>query len=86
MKAVGKYIVIIPKKEPRKKTASGLLLGEKDREDVRYREATIQSIGTEVKGVESGDHIYYDKFAGDIIEIEDDTYTVIKESDVIIVL
>ena len=37
-------------------------------------------------GVESGDHIYYDKFAGDIIEIEDDTYTVIKESDVIIVL
>jgi chaperonin GroES len=86
MKAVGKYIVIIPKKEPRKKTASGLLLGEKDREDVRYREATIQSIGTEVNGVKSGDHIYYDKFAGDIIEIEDDTYTVIKESDVIIVL
>tara|TARA_R110002020_G_scaffold7771_3_gene32227 strand:+ start:3391 stop:3651 length:261 start_codon:yes stop_codon:yes gene_type:complete len=86
MKAVGNYLVITPKKELQKKTAGGLILGEKDREDIRYREAVVESIGLDVKGVQISDIIYYDKFAGDSIEINNIEYTVIKESDVIIIL
>jgi co-chaperonin GroES (HSP10) len=86
MKAVGTYLIITPKKDLAEKTKGGLILREKDREDIRYKQAVVESVGIEVKGVEIGDIICYDKIAGDQIEINKSMYTVIKESDVVIVL
>jgi chaperonin GroES len=86
MKAVGKYIVIEPLKEDNKKTKGGLILTEKQREDIRYVLAKVKSVGTDVNGIKAGNEIYYDKFAGTKIEIKDEEYQVIKESDVVIVL
>ena len=55
MKAIGKYIVINPIKEKENKTKGGLLLAENQREDIRYRKATIMEPGTEVKVLKKGD-------------------------------
>ena len=86
MKAVGKYIVISPKKEISKTTKGGLILGEKNREDIRYREAEVINVGNEVNVIKKGDKIYYDKSSGFNVEIKQNTYKIIKEFDVVIIL
>tara|TARA_A100001201_G_scaffold34104_2_gene36424 strand:+ start:950 stop:1210 length:261 start_codon:yes stop_codon:yes gene_type:complete len=86
MKAIGKYIVIDPIKETTSKTKGGLILAEAQREDIRYRQANIKSVGNDVKGLKAGNKIYYDKAAGFNIEIKQEKYKVIKEQDVVIVL
>ena len=86
MKAIGKYIVIKEIKDKNTTTASGLMLTENDREDIRYREGSVVKIGTDVVGVSDGDSIYYDRHAGFGIELEKVQYKVIKEQDVVIVL
>ena len=86
MKAVGKYIVIDPIKETETKTKGGLLLAESQREDVRYRRAKVIEPGSDVKVLNKGDEVYYDKAAGFNIEIKKERYKVIKEQDVVIIL
>ncbi len=86
MKAIGKYIIIT---EPTKKSTStkgGLLLNEESRDDIRYREGVIVMPGTEVKGIEIGNTIYFDRHAGFGIEINNNAYKVIKETDVVVIL
>ena len=77
MKAIGKYIVIKEVKDKNTTTASGLMLTENDREDIRYREGSVVKIGTDVVGVSDGDSIYYDRYAGFGIELEKEQYKVI---------
>ena len=48
--------------------------------------AEVLVAGTEVNAVKKGDNIYYDKAAGFNIEIKNNTYKIIKEFDVVIVL
>tara|TARA_R100000742_G_C4165998_1_gene5912 strand:+ start:35 stop:295 length:261 start_codon:yes stop_codon:yes gene_type:complete len=86
MRAVGKYIVIDPIKEENKVTEGGLILGEAQREDVRYRQAEVLVVGGSVEGLKKGDKIYYDKGSGFNIEIKGINYKVIKEFDVVVVL
>ena len=86
MKAVGKYIVINPIKEVDVKTKGGLILAEKQREDVRYRKAKVIEPGSEVSVLKKGDKVYYHKAAGFNIEIKKEEYKVIKEHDVVIIL
>ncbi len=86
MRAIGKYIVIDPVKENDTVTKGGLILSEKQREDVRYRKAKVIQVGEDVKAISNGDNIYYDKSAGFSIEIDKANYKVIKEFDVVIVL
>jgi len=86
MKAVGKYIVIDEIKEVKTETKGGLLLAEKQREDIRYREANIVNVGTDVEVVNKDDKIYFDRHAGFSIELDDKIYKVIKEQDIVIIL
>ena len=86
MNAVGKYIVIEPIKEVDVQTKGGLILAEKQREDIRYRRAKVIEPGTEVEVLKKGDEVYYDKSAGFNIEINKENYKVIKEHDVVIIL
>ncbi len=86
MKAVGKYIVIDPIKETDTTTKGGLILAEKQREDIRYRKAKVVQPGFEVKTLKKGDEIYYDRSSGFNIEINKEEYKVIKEHDVVIIL
>jgi co-chaperonin GroES (HSP10) len=86
MKAIGKNIVVSPVKDVETKTKGGLLLAETHREDIRYRQAKVITIGTSVVGVKDGDTIYYDRHAGFGIELDKEKFTVIKEVDVVVVL
>tara|TARA_Y100000589_G_scaffold266660_1_gene257919 strand:+ start:148 stop:408 length:261 start_codon:yes stop_codon:yes gene_type:complete len=86
MKAIGKYIVIDPVDESSSTTKGGLLLGEKQREDIRYRKAKVIELGSDVQVLKKHDEVYYDKAAGFNIEIKSQKFKVIKEMDVVIVL
>ena len=86
MKAVGKYIVIEPIKEVDVQTKGGLILAEKQREDVRYRRAKVIEPGSEVSVLKKGDEVYYDKASGFSIEINKEEYKIIKEFDVVVIL
>ena len=86
MKAVGNYLVIQEIKEKPTKTKGGLLLTDKIKEDIRYRQGVVESVGSLVQGVKTNDNIYYDKHAGFNVEIDEKIFLVIKQQDVVIVL
>jgi len=86
MKAVGNYLVIEEVKQKPTKTRGGLLLTDKIKEDIRYRQGVVKSVGSLVQGVKTNDNIYYDKHAGFNVEIDENIFLVIKQQDVVIVL
>ena len=86
MKAIGRNIIIEKKKEGTTSTKGGLLLAENQREDIRYVEATVLSVGEQVEGLKEKDSIFFDRHAGHKIEIDKQTYHVIKNQDVVVVL
>jgi len=86
MKAVGNYLVIQEIKEKPTKTKGGLLLTDKIKEDIRYRQGVVKSVGSLVQGVKANDNIYYDKHAGFNVEINEEIFLVIKQQDVVIIL
>jgi len=59
MKAIGKNIIIRKTKEGTTATKGGLLLAETHREDIRYIEAIVHSIGNEIQGLKKDDVIRY---------------------------
>ena len=74
MKAIGRNLIIQKTKEGTTKTKGGLLLAENQREDIRYIEATIVSVGSEIEGIKKDDKIFFDRHAGHKIELEKQTY------------
>ncbi len=86
MKAIGRNIIIEKIKEGTTRTEGGLLLAENQREDIRYVEATVVSVGSDIVGMKENDKIFFDRHAGHKIELEKQTYHVIKAQDVVVVL
>ena len=86
MKAIGRNLIIEKLKEGTTKTKGGLLLAENQREDIRYVEANVISVGSEVLGVKINDRIFFDRHAGHKIEIKKKSYHVIKAQDIVVVL
>ena len=86
MRAIGNYLVIQEIKEKPTKTKGGLILTDKIKEDIRYRQGVVKSVGSLVQGVKANDNIYYDKHAGFNVEIDENIFLVIKQQDVVIVL
>jgi len=86
MKAIGRNIIIEKKKEGTTRTEGGLLLAENQRDDIRYTEATVLSLGEQVEGLKEKDTVFFDRHAGHKIEINKQTYHVIKSQDVVVVL
>ena len=85
MKAIGRNLIIKKIKEGTTKTKGGLLLAENQRSDIRYVEANVVSVGTDVAGINENDTIFYDRHAGHTIEINKKSYSVIKAQDVVVV-
>jgi len=85
MRPLGKNIVIKTIEEEIK-TSSGLLLSSDDANQLRYKKGLIVKPGLDVKSVNEGDSIYYDKRAGYTMLINDEPYTIISENDVVVVL
>jgi co-chaperonin GroES (HSP10) len=85
MKPIGKYIVIKTIDEEIK-TESGILLTGEDTNQMRYKRGLVIEPGTDVFVIAAGDEIYYDKNHGFTMIIKDVQYTIIRESDVVVVL
>tara|TARA_R110000803_G_scaffold56951_1_gene114627 strand:+ start:3733 stop:3990 length:258 start_codon:yes stop_codon:yes gene_type:complete len=85
MKPINKYLVITPIEE-QLTSASGLLLSAEDAQSFRYRKALVIEPGTEVTTIKRGDVIYFDRNAGHSMMIKDETYTIILERDVVVVV
>ena len=86
MKPIGKYIVITEVKDEEVKTNSGLLLSAEDAKSFRYQKAKVVKPVTDVNNINEGDVIYYDKGHGFSMMIGNETYTVIQERDVVVVV
>ena len=86
MRAIGSNLIITPVKLTIEKTKGGLLLADKDKENIRYKEATVDSVGEDVPVIKVGDRILYDKAAGHGIEPDGKKYLVIKKQDVVVIL
>lgn len=84
MKAVNYYLIVDKIKEAPKKVG-GLELTEKQNKDVRYLKGKVISAGGEVKGINNGDVVRYDKHAGHGIEYGEKLYYVIKAGDIVLV-
>lgn len=85
MKPINKYILVEPIDE-QLVTDSGLLLTGTDASEMRYRKASVLKSGTDVSVIKDNDVIYYDSRAGYSVLMEDKMVTVIRESDVVVVL
>tara|TARA_R110000751_G_scaffold168156_1_gene273992 strand:- start:579 stop:836 length:258 start_codon:yes stop_codon:yes gene_type:complete len=85
MRPIGKHIVIKTIEEEIT-TNSGILLSAEDAEQLRYKKGVVVMEGSDVLAISSGDTIYYEKRAGYSMIIENESYTVIVEKDVVVVL
>ena len=86
MKAIGKNLIVNVAKQGISETKGGLLLAEKQREDIRYQEGVVISAGSEVVGIKENDVIYFDKNNSHQIEIKKDIHTVVNMNSVVVVL
>ena len=86
MKAIGRNLVVKIAKTGISKTQGGLLLGEKQREDIRYAEGTVVTAGADAGGLKENDVIYFDKNNSHQIEIKKEIYQVVNMANVVVVL
>ena len=86
MRAIGNNLVIKKIEKPNQSTKGGLLLTEKQREDVRFQKAEVIKVGDTVIAVKEKDVIFFDKAAAHRIEINKEPYHVIRQENVVVVL
>jgi len=86
MKAIGNNLIVDMTKQGVSETKGGLFLAEKQREDIRYAEGTILSVGSSVVGIKENDVIYFDKNNAHQIEIKKEIYQVVNIAHVVVVL
>lgn len=84
MQPIGKYIVAVLT-DGEVKTESGLILSGEDLNQFRYKRAVVVESGTDVKDIKKGDKIYFDKAHSFTMIIKDTQYTILRESDVVVV-
>ena len=85
MKAIGSYIVL-RKQEEEVKNKSGLIMTQYTDKDIRYKLAEVVTAGEDVKGLQSGDKVYYDSAAGSEIRIDGEKLTVVPDRQIVVVL
>ena len=61
-------------------------MAEKQREDIRYAEGKILSIGSDIIGLKIDDIIYFDKNNSHQIEIKKEIYNVVHLNNVVVVI
>ena len=86
MRAIGNNLIIKKIEESNQSTKGGLLLTEKQREDVRFQQAAVIKVGDGVVAVKENDIIYFDKSSSHRIEINKEPYHVIRQENVVVVL
>jgi len=85
MKAVGSYI-IVKDEEVIQKNDLGLIITEESDLNIRYIIGEVVSVGSEVKEVEVGGRVYFDKIAGSNLRVNGTKLKAIRERDVVVIL
>ena len=84
-------VVLLPK-EADKETKSGIILPSASAEKSQLASVVAVGQGGMVDGkeikmeVKSGDKVIYSKYSGTEVEIEDETYIIVKQSDILAVV
>jgi len=86
MKAIGRNLIVNMPKQGVSQTKGGLFLAEKQREDIRYAEGVVISVGNEIDGIKENDVIYFDKNNTHQIEIKKEIYNVVNMNNVVVVI
>ena len=86
MRAIGNNLIVEMTKIGVSETKGGLFLAEKQREDIRYTEGTVLSVGSNIIGIKEKDVIYFDKNNTHQIEIKKEIYQVVNMTHVVVVL
>ena len=86
MRAIGNNLIVEMTKIGVSETKGGLFLAEKQREDIRYTEGTVLSVGNNVIGIKEKDVIYFDKNNTHQIEIKKEIYQVVNMTHIVVVL
>tara|TARA_B100000073_G_C23676289_1_gene550692 strand:- start:16 stop:276 length:261 start_codon:yes stop_codon:yes gene_type:complete len=86
MRAIGNNLIIKKIEESNQETKGGLILTQKQREDIRFQKAKVVEIGDSIVAVKKDDIIYFDKAAAHKIEIDKEPYHVIRQENVVVVL
>ena len=86
MKAIGGNLIVNMTKIGVSETKGGLFLAEKQREDIRYAEGTVLSVGSNVVGIKEDDVIFFDKNNSHQIEIKKEMYKIVNMANVVVVL
>lgn len=86
MKVLSKYLLVSPV-EDEHLTDSGLIISSAEADNnLRYRKAVVYRSGLDVENICDGDDIYFDKNAGFALMLGSQSYHVILERDVVLVL
>lgn len=85
MQPIGKFLVIKIVEEELK-TQSGMILSAEDVNQFRYKRALVMASGTDVSNIKKDDEIYYDKSHSFTMLINGEQCTIIRETDVVVVL
>jgi co-chaperonin GroES (HSP10) len=85
MKAVGSYI-IVKDEEVIQKNDLGLIITEESDNNIRYIIGEVVSVGADVKEVEVGGRVYFDKIAGSNLRVNGIKFKAIRERDVVVIL
>lgn len=73
------------KSETEIKTASGIILSEKDRKEPSY--AKVLAVGPEVEAkIAVNDRVVYKSYSGTDVKIDDEKYIVVADEDILAVL
>ena len=85
MKPIGKYIIVDKIKEEIT-TDFGLVLSAEETEKIRYKKAKVIAAGTDVTVIKKDDVLYFDSARAHTLMLQDMPYTILSESDVVVVL
>lgn len=76
--------VVAKKETPAEKTASGFFMPGDAKEKPSF--AVVESVGPEVKDIKKGNKIIFKDYTTTDVKIDDQTYLIVKEEDVLAIL
>lgn len=81
-KTTGTRILIKPD-EKEDKSAGGIIIVEEAQERPQFGEVIL--VGDEVKNTKVGNRVMHGKYAGTEVEIEDETFLIMREDDLLLI-
>jgi chaperonin GroES len=76
--------ILLKRREAESQTKGGIFLPEAAKN--RPLEATVVLVGDEVNSVVPGDDVIFDRFAGAEMPLEDKTFLIMDEADILIII